>query len=186
MGKLLKHFKPAIIPILFTIMLLAVQAYCDLSLPTYMSNIVNVGIQQAGIDCVTPDKSPKEEIDKIQLFMNSRERDFVSSCYTEDTYKNNDILVLKDLSEKDSAKLAKTLEKPMLITYIMEMSQKGKLSKDSVSGEIDTESFNKIMENGVKDMTPENQMTARIKRILTCLKYFPYSAKIQGKKLLKQ
>ncbi len=158
MGKLLKHFKPAIIPILFTIMLLAVQAYCDLSLPTYMSNIVNVGIQQAGIDCVTPDKSPKEEIDKIQLFMNSRESDFVSSCYTEDTYKNNDILVLKDLSEKDSAKLAKTLEKPMLITYIMEMSQKGKLSKDSVSGEIDTESFNKIMENGVKDMTPENQM----------------------------
>ena len=156
--KFLKHFKPAILPMMFVVILLVIQAYCDLSLPSYMSNIVNVGIQQAGIDCVTPEKAPKEEMEKIKLFMSKEEGDFVSSCYKGDTYKDKDIVVLKDnLSEKDSDSLAKTLEKPMLIVYMIEKSQKGELSSDSVGGKLDMSEFNKIMEEGVKDMPPENQ-----------------------------
>ena len=158
MKKLAKHFKPAILPIIFVVILLVIQAYCDLSLPSYMSNIVNVGIQQSGIDCVTPEKAPKEEMEKIKLFMSEEEADFVSSCYKEDKYKDKEILVLKDnLSEKDSDSLAKTLEKPMLIVYMIEKSQKGELSSDSVGGKPDMSEFNKIMEEGVKDMPPENQ-----------------------------
>lgn len=158
MKKFLKHFKPAILPMMFVVILLVIQAYCDLSLPSYMSNIVNVGIQQAGIDCVTPEKAPKEEMEKIKLFMSKEEGDFVSSCYKGDTYKDKDIVVLKDnLSEKDSDSLAKTLEKPMLIVYMIEKSQKGELSSDSVGGKPDMSEFNKIMEEGVKDMPPENQ-----------------------------
>ena len=158
MKKLAKHFKPAILPIIFVVILLVIQAYCDLSLPSYMSNIVNVGIQQSGIDCVTPEKAPKEEMEKIKLFMSEEEADFVSSCYKEDKYKDKEILVLKDnLSEKDSDRLAKTLEKPMLIVYMMEKSQNGEIDEDSVSGELDMSEFNRIMEQGVKDMTPENQ-----------------------------
>lgn len=156
--KFLKHFKPAILPMMFVVILLVIQAYCDLSLPSYMSNIVNVGIQQAGIDCVTPEKAPKEEMEKIKLFMSDEEADFVSSCYKEDKYKDKEILVLKDnLSEKDSDRLAKTLEKPMLIVYMMEKSQNGEIDEDSVSGELDMSEFNRIIEQGVKDMTPENQ-----------------------------
>ena len=156
--KFLKHFKPSILPMMFVVILLVIQAYCDLSLPSYMSNIVNVGIQQAGIDCVTPEKAPKEEMEKIKLFMSKEEGDFVSSCYKGDTYKDKDIVVLKDnLSEKDSDRLAKTLENPMLITYMIEKSQKGELSSDSVGGKPDMSEFNKIMEEGVKDMPPENQ-----------------------------
>ena len=158
MKKLAKHFKPAILPIIFVVILLVIQAYCDLSLPSYMSNIVNVGIQQSGIDCVTPEKAPKEEMEKIKLFMSEEEADFVSSCYKEDKYKDKEILVLKDnLSEKDSDRLAKTLEKPMLIVYMMEKSQNGEIDEDSVSGELDMSEFNRIIEQGVKDMTPENQ-----------------------------
>ena len=71
-------------------------------------------LRQAGIDCVTPEKAPKEEMEKIKLFMSEEEADFVSSCYKEDKYKDKEILVLKDnLSEKDSDSLAKTLEKPI-------------------------------------------------------------------------
>ena len=158
MKKLAKHFKPAILPIIFVVILLVIQAYCDLSLPSYMSNIVNVGIQQSGIDCVTPEKAPKEEMEKIEMFMSEDEADFVSSCYKEDKYKDKEILVLKDnLSEKDSDSLAKTLEKPMLIVYMMEKSQNGEIDEDSVSGELDMSEFNRIIEQGVKDMTPENQ-----------------------------
>lgn len=157
--KLLKHFKPAIIPIIFVVILLVIQAYCDLSLPTYMSNIVNVGIQQSGIETVTPDKAPKSELDKIELFMDKDDKDFVNSQYKSEKYKNKDILVLKEnISDKNSNKLADKLTKPMLITYMLEKGEKGELSSDSVSGKIDNKDFQKIMENGVKEMTPENQM----------------------------
>lgn len=157
--KLLKHFKPAIIPIIFVVILLIIQAYCDLSLPTYMSNIVNVGIQQSGIETVTPDKAPKSEMDKIELFMDKNDKDFVNSQYKSEKYKNKDILVLKEnISDKNSDKLADKLTKPMLITYMLEKGEKGELSSDSVSGKIDNKDFQKIMENGVKEMTPENQM----------------------------
>ena len=157
--KLLKHFKPAIIPIIFVVILLVIQAYCDLSLPTYMSNIVNVGIQQSGIETVTPDKAPKSEMDKIELFMDKNDKDFVNSQYKSEKYKNKDILVLKEnISDKNSDKLADKLTKPMLITYMLEKGEKGELSSDSVSGKIDNKDFQKILENGVKEMTPENQM----------------------------
>ena len=159
MKKLLKHFKPAIIPIIFVVILLVIQAYCDLSLPTYMSNIVNVGIQQSGIETVTPDKAPKSEMDKIELFMDKNDKDFVNSQYKSEKYKNKDILVLKEnISDKNADKLADKLTKPMLITYMLEKGEKGELSSDSVSGKIDNKDFQKIMENGVKEMTPENQM----------------------------
>lgn len=157
--KLLKHFKPAIIPIIFVVILLVIQAYCDLSLPTYMSNIVNVGIQQSGIETVTPDKAPKSEMDKIELFMDKDDKDFVNSQYKSEKYKNKDILVLKEnISDKNADKLADKLTKPMLITYMLEKGEKGELSSDSVSGKIDNKDFQIIMENGVKEMTPENQM----------------------------
>ena len=157
--KLLKHFKPAIIPIIFVVILLVIQAYCDLSLPTYMSNIVNVGIQQSGIETVTPDKAPKSEMDKIELFMDKNDKDFVNSQYKSEKYKNKDILVLKEnISDKNADKLDDKLTKPMLITYMLEKGEKGELSSDSVSGKIDNKDFQKIMENGVKEMTPENQM----------------------------
>ena len=58
MLKLLKYLKRSAGYIVCIMMLLFLQAYCDLSLPTYTSDIVNVGIQQKGIaDCV-PDPSP--------------------------------------------------------------------------------------------------------------------------------
>ena len=132
--KLLKHFKPATIPIIFVVILLVIQAYCDLSLPTYMSNIVNVGIQQSGIETVTPDKAPKSEMDKIELFMDKNDKDFVNSQYKSEKYKNKDILVLKEnISDKNADKLADKLTKPMLITYMLEKSEKGELSSDSVT-----------------------------------------------------
>ena len=50
MRKLFQFLKPYAPRVLLILCVLVVQAYCDLSLPTYTSNIVNVGIQQSGID----------------------------------------------------------------------------------------------------------------------------------------
>ena len=54
MKKLLKYLRPFAGAIIVAIMLLFVQAISDLSLPSYMSNIVNIGIQQKGIEDAVP------------------------------------------------------------------------------------------------------------------------------------
>lgn len=55
MTKLIKYLKPFIFPLILAISLLYLQAMADLSLPDYMSNIINTGIQKGGIEHATPD-----------------------------------------------------------------------------------------------------------------------------------
>lgn len=73
MLKIIKHLKPFIASILLVLGLLFVQAVCDLSLPDYMSNIVNVGIQQGGVDNAVPKVIRKSELDKIKVFLNKED-----------------------------------------------------------------------------------------------------------------
>ena len=60
MRKLLKFLKPYVVGVVAVVCVLIVQAYCDLSLPTYTSDIVNIGIQQGGIDETVPEVIAEE------------------------------------------------------------------------------------------------------------------------------
>lgn len=82
MFKLAKYLKPFTVLILIAIFLLFVQAICDLSLPDYMSNIVNKGIQQGGIVNAVPDAVRQSTMDKLTIFMNDSEKAEVLKSYT--------------------------------------------------------------------------------------------------------
>ena len=73
-------------------LILFVQAYCDLSLPNYTSNIINVGIQQNGIEDSVPEKIRKTSMDSLKLFMEEDDAKTVDGFYEEE----GDDLVLKD------------------------------------------------------------------------------------------
>ena len=60
MLKLFRYLKKAYVPVICIVILLVIQATCDLSLPTYTSKIVNVGIQQGGIEDAVPDVMREE------------------------------------------------------------------------------------------------------------------------------
>lgn len=92
MLKIIKHLKPFIASILLVLGLLFVQAVCDLSLPDYMSNIVNVGIQQGGISNAVPEVIRKNELEKIKIFLDNKDTQKI-----EDNY----ILLNKDNLSKD-------------------------------------------------------------------------------------
>ncbi|MEI4831403.1 ABC transporter ATP-binding protein [Bacillus sp. FJAT-53711] len=93
MLKIIKHLKPFVASIIAVICLLTVQAICDLSLPDYMSNIVNVGIQQKGVENAVPQVIRKSEMDKLTLFMNENEKKKVDDNYV--------LLDKKDLSKSE-------------------------------------------------------------------------------------
>ena len=82
MYRLAKYVKPFIGFIIGAILLLFVQAMCDLALPDYMSNIVNVGLQQGGIEDAVPEALTEGRMNKALLFMTEEEKKLVSDNYT--------------------------------------------------------------------------------------------------------
>jgi ATP-binding cassette subfamily B multidrug efflux pump len=81
MRKLIKYLRPYGWLILIIFALLFGQAISDLSLPGFMSDIVNVGVQQGGIDSAVPEAIRASEFDKITLFMTATERAEVVAAY---------------------------------------------------------------------------------------------------------
>ena len=81
MKVLFKYLKKSTLPIILIVFLLAGQAICELSLPDYTSNIVNVGIQQGGIENAAPKVIRKSELDKILIFVNSDDKDKILDNY---------------------------------------------------------------------------------------------------------
>lgn len=82
MFKLAKYLKPFTAMIMAAIILLFVQAMCDLSLPDYMSNIVNKGIQQGGIENAVPKAVRQSKMDKLTLFMSPEQKKEIIENYT--------------------------------------------------------------------------------------------------------
>ena len=102
------------------VLILIVQAYCDLSLPAYTSDIVNVGIQQGGIEDEIPEQIAVEEMEKLLLFVSEDDQQTVTDSYTEDnTSYDKDAYVLKDsvAEDEDAMKdLKEILRIPMMMT----------------------------------------------------------------------
>ena len=93
------------------IVLLFIQAFCDLSLPDYTSKIINVGIQQKGVEDGVPETIRAEAMDKLLLFLEQKEAKRVL-----DAYENKDgIYELQDVTEEEREKLNQILGIPELI-----------------------------------------------------------------------
>lgn len=82
MTRLIKYLKPWAFWIALILLLLFGQAMADLSLPAYMSDIVNVGIQQNGIESAVPGAVRPAEFGRLVLFMTADERAEAGSAYT--------------------------------------------------------------------------------------------------------
>jgi len=132
MTRLLKYLKPYILSIIAAILLLFVMANADLALPDYLSRIVNVGIQQNGIDSVIPEYIRKSQLDNMLLFFDEGESAMVSDAYrlVDETSPDFDeliemvpaletepVYVLKDLPNDELELLEPVMSRGLLILY---------------------------------------------------------------------
>ncbi len=99
MKKLAKYLKPYAGVLLAAVVLLFIQATCDLRLPNYMSDIVNIGIQQNGIEHASPDAISEEGMTFLQTFMSEDEKQLLEENYTlvSGTDKNESGTLYSDL-----------------------------------------------------------------------------------------
>ncbi len=164
MFKIFKHLKNSSFIIILIILLLAGQASCELSLPTYTSNIINIGIQQGGIENAAPNVIRADQMEKLFIFMNDKNKDTVLNNYKllskkslsseeYNKYKEDypaiekeDLYLLNTKDKETIEKLNNILGKPELIVYGLES---------------DNESSEMIKNQMSKNMSQPN-MTANI------------------------
>lgn len=132
MKKLFKYLKDYKLYIFFIVILLALQAYSELSLPSYTSDIVNVGIQQNGIDTALPEVVRASEMSRLEIFMTEEQRDLVDDGYTlvsagDSQYvkdypvsQTEDIYVLETKDKKQREDMEAAFSLPMLIVFGIE------------------------------------------------------------------
>lgn len=111
MFKMFHYMKERWYYIVMIVALLFVQAFCDLSLPDYTSKIINVGIQQKGVEDGVPENIREESMDKLLLFLEQEEAEEVL-----DAYKNKDgIYKLQFVTEEEREELNQILGIPELV-----------------------------------------------------------------------
>ncbi len=135
MLRLAKYLKPYLALILISVALLFVQANADLALPDYMSNIVNYGIQQAGVTNAVPAAIRQVEMDRLVLFMSAGEKTQVLNDYTLVDKNSPDyqhylkdypvlasqpVYVLKPVDKAETAKLDPIMGKAILVVSFIQ------------------------------------------------------------------
>lgn len=135
MLRLLKYLKPYTLWVLCSIVLLFVQANTDLALPDYMSDIVNVGIQQSGVESAVPQAIRQSALENRFLFMSKAEQETVLAAYTlvskdspeysqlvgtYPTLVKESVYVLTTVDEAVQGRLSTILARPLLVGNFLE------------------------------------------------------------------
>ena len=146
--KVLKYLKKTWISVIVIVALLCVQAAADLALPDYTSKIVNIGIQQGGIDTAIPEAISKDEMDNLLMFTNDDSK--ILDCYklvskdivSNDEYnnylkeypalENEEVYVLNKLNKDEKNNLEEMLKKPLVQVYLMQNDQMQEKIKESL------------------------------------------------------
>lgn len=112
MFKMFRYVKDKWYYVVLIVALLFLQAYCDLSLPDYTSKIVNVGIQQKGVEDGVPEEVREETMNKLFLFMDAQEQGFVTEHYnlSDGIYR-----LTEDVDEDTREELNSDFGIPMLV-----------------------------------------------------------------------
>lgn len=127
MIKIFKYLKSSIVSVLAIILLLFVQAYLDLTLPDYTSKIVNIGVQQAGIEDAAITEIGESSLNNLLLFMNDDDKNYIIDSYTEsDDINGEKIYKLK--KDVDKTKINDIYRKPMTIISFLNQSDKSETS----------------------------------------------------------
>lgn len=176
MLKIMKYLKKSAVSVVAIIILLLIQALCDISLPDYTSKIVNVGIQQGGIENAVPEVIKENELKRLLMFVDNDDKDAVEDAYTlvksGDTSDENydeyvekypkleteNVYVLKEIDKEKNEKLNEILGKPEMALLAIEK---------------DGEESKKIKEGILKMMPPQAAMVMKDKSLIEIMKTMP-------------
>ena len=148
MLKVLKKLKESWVSVIAIVILLAIQAAGDLTLPDYTSKIVNIGIQNGGIENVAPEVIRKSEMENLLIF--TEEDDKILSLYEEISKENLDnkeyeklvkkypaleneaLYKIKKVNKNEQNELNSIMAKPLMIISMLENEETSEQMKEQI------------------------------------------------------
>ena len=182
MIKIFKYLKKSIISILVIVVLLAIQAFCDLALPDYTSKIVNIGIQQGGIESSAALAISESTYNNLMLFLNDEEKEYLLNYYDlieKKDYKSykeypllkeENVYVLNNKTKEIKENIDNILSLPFALDYMIKSNQLSGLGIE-FSSELDPylvlsnmseENLNEMLDsvNNMINTMPESVITS--------------------------
>lgn len=148
MSKIFKNMVPYWKSMIIVFALLLVQAWCDLSLPAYTSDIIDVGIQNSGVEHVLPEAVTAEEFESAKLFMTEEEQTSWEQSYE----KDGDIYRRSVNGEEELDELDERLMLPLLMRYQMKTAMESATESGSgENSEVDAAALSALAAGGISE-----------------------------------
>lgn len=189
MKSIFKNMLPYWKTIVIVIALLFVQAWCDLSLPAYTSDIIDVGIQNNGVEHVVPESLTKDEFKMAQFIMTEDECKTWESLYT----LKDGIYKLSEESEKKLDEVDEQMVLPLIMNYQMSAMEedtfKGLIAKqmgkdESELADLTVEQIGQMLGTDLKSFQQEKEDDDGNKYEATCVDVRPIFATMLENKMM--
>lgn len=141
MFKIIKYLKESKAAVTAILLLLIAQAFCDLALPQYTADIVDIGIGQQGIDCAVPEKMRAETMENLCLFLSGEEIQKVEAAYD---LEAEGIYVRNTKKKETLTELDEILREPMVLVSFLQNPEElaGIMQEGAATEGMDTDRFN--------------------------------------------
>lgn len=189
MKSIFKNMLPYWKTIVIVIALLFVQAWCDLSLPAYTSDIIDVGIQNNGVEHVVPESLTEDEFKTAQFIMTEDECKTWESLYT----LKDGIYELSKTSEKKLDEVDEQMVLPLIMNYQMSAMEedtfKGLIAKqmgkdESELADLTVEQIGQMLGTDLKSFQQEKEDDDGNKYEATCVDVRPIFATMLENKMM--
>ena len=166
MGKIFKNMLPYWKWILVIVAFLVMQAFCDLSLPQYTSDIIDVGIMSSGVEHILPEEMTQEDFVSAQLFMTSREKKTFAACYKEQKKDGN---YVRNCEEDTLDDMDESLLEPIVMVYQMSQMKESDIDEKALTGKMGTDGtqvdMKQLMQALAAGQVPDQQILEMRKQV---------------------
>lgn len=134
--RIIQYLKSSKVAVLLITLLLIVQAFADLSLPRYTSDLVDVGIQQGGIEHASPDEMSADTFNYICMLAGEDTEQVIRDSYEQNTAGESEArnYILSEYGKENRAELDSAIALPLVLVHMSDIMGDASSSDASSSG----------------------------------------------------
>ena len=152
--RIIKLFKKHVLALIVAVGLITISCNADLTLPTYMSEIVDVGIQQGGIASPVPDTIRATSLADLEMFMTEEDEQTVEAAYAPEDADGVRTYQASDDERADDGAVANAMSLPETVALALEQGVDASTLNESMTGTLDMDTVRAAVAAG---MVPRDQ-----------------------------
>ena len=155
--RIIKLFKNHVLALIVAVGLITISCNADLTLPTYMSKIVDVGIQQGGIASPVPDTIRATSLADLEMFMTEEDEQTVEAAYAPEDADGVRTYQGSEDERADDGAVANAMSLPETVALALEQGVDASTLNESMTGTLDMDTVRAAVAAG---MLPRDQLVS--------------------------